>query len=139
MQLMKIATELAVAVALLPATVAAGATSSSGLDGVYRVAWTEKELAAAGTNQPYAHRNHGVLTWTLRGGSFRLRFPAPPLCHGTYAVSGASISIREGPGCHGVVKARWSLRNDQLRLRVTRATDPGDKVLFGGKPWKKIG
>jgi len=27
----------------------------------------------------------------------------------------------------------------QLRLRVSRATDRGDEVLFGGKPWKKIG
>jgi len=36
-------------------------------------------------------------------------------------------------------KARWSLRNGLLRLHVFVATDPGDKIAWGSKPWKKIG
>ena len=141
MQLMKIAAGLTVAAALLPTT-AAARTSSSGVDGVYRVTWTEKELAAAGTSQRYGHVNcpsRCVLTLTLRDGRLRIHGIPPPDCLGTYVASGTTISIKEGPGCRGFIKASWSLRNSQLRLRVTRATDPGDRVLFGGKPWKKIG
>jgi TRAP-type C4-dicarboxylate transport system substrate-binding protein len=114
-------------------------TDPSVLNGVYRVSWSEQELLAAGASPGYARGNHGVLTWTLRAGGFVLDFSYPPLCHGTYAVSGATVSIRQGPGCHGVFKATWSLRNGQLRLHVRQASDGGDRALFGAKPWKKIG
>ncbi len=134
MSLMKIATGLAIAAVLLPAAVAARTTSSSGLDGVYRVSWSEKELLAAGTTQHYAHVNHGVLTLTLRSGKFSLN----KLCHDVYTASGGTVSIKQGPGCSGRVAARWSLSGRTLRLHVTKATDPGDSVLFGGKPWRKI-
>jgi hypothetical protein len=103
------------------------------------VSWTEGQLAAAGATQRYAHGNHGRLTWTLQGGTFTLDFSWGSPCHGTYAASAATISFKEGPGCHGVVAARWSLAGGLLRLRVTRATDPGDRYLFGSKPWQKIG
>ena len=68
----------------------------------------------------------------------RLTVP-PPDCLGTYAVSGNTVTFRQRQQCHGVVTARWTLSNGRLRLHVTRATDPGDEILFGGKPWKKIG
>ena len=133
---------LASAVSVVAFTAAVGvarAGDPAAIDGVYRVSWTEKEMAAAGAAVSYAHGNHGVLTWTLRDGSLELRFPAPPLCHGRYVVSGSTISISEGPGCHGRVVAGWSLNRGRLRLHVTQASDPGDRVLFGAKPWKKIG
>ena len=143
MKCMKISLALALAVvgttAATATATAAGKSNPGVLNGVYRVTWTEKQLIAAGTSQRYAHGNHGVLTWTLRDGSFQLRWQVPPLCHGTYVVSGATVSIKQGPGCSGLFRASWSLRNGQLRLSVTRATDPGDRVLFGGKAWKKIG
>ena len=142
MQLIKIATGLAIAVALVPARVAAAPTGSSGVDGIYRIAWTEKELEAAGTSQRYAHANCPgpcVVTMTLKDGRLRLRWSAPPDCLGTYQVIGGTLSIQQKQHCHGLVTARWSVVNRQLQLRVTKATDPGDRVLFGGRPWKKIG
>jgi len=127
-----------VAASVLTATTAALATGRSALDGTYRVRWSEQELIAAGAKPSYAHGNQGILTWKLHGGTFTIDFRKPPLCRGSYAVVRNTVSIEEGPGCHGRVKATWSLRNGRLRLHVTRATDPGDSILFGAKPWKKI-
>jgi hypothetical protein len=136
MKLTKIAT--AIAAALTLSAMPAGAAPPSGLDGVYRTSWTESQLIAAGTSQEYAHGNKGVLTWTLQHGTFTLDFGTPPLCHGTYAVSGHTVSVKQGPGCNGVWTAQWSLTSGSLRLHVTKATNPGDRVLFGGKPWTKM-
>jgi hypothetical protein len=136
MNLAKIA--IAIAVALALNAMPAGAMPS-GLDGVYRISWTESQLIAAGTSHKYAHGNHGVLTWTLQHGTFTLDFGTPPLCHGAYALSGRTVSVKQGPGCHGVFTAQWSLSSRLLRLHVTKATDLGDRVLFGGKSWTKIG
>lgn len=76
----------------------------------------------------------------LQRGGFRLQETLLPhfLCRGIYAASKTTISIRMTTGCFGQVIARWSLRNGRLSLDVSRATDPGDKVTFGGKPWQKI-
>jgi hypothetical protein len=118
---------------------AALAAGPSPIDGTYRIRWSEQELIAAGTTRSYAQGNEGVLTWKLHDGTFTLDFMKPPLCHGSYAVARNNVSINQGPhGCHGRVTATWSLRNGLLRLHVTRATDPGDTILFGAKSWKKI-
>src|SRR5438874_3647477 len=125
---------------------AAVESDPSVLNGVYRIAWTEKELVAAGASPRYAHENlgpaHGnplVITMTLRDGHMLQHWSIPPDCLGSYAVSGAAVLIREQLHCHGVVTAKWSLGNGLLRLHITRATDAGDKTLFGAMPWKKIG
>ena len=143
---LKPAMKLAVAaLALLPATATAHAVGSTPLDGVYRISWTEKEVIAAGASRVYAHANFGythggraVLTMTLRGGRLRI-VSSPPVCHGSYTVSGDRLSIKQGPGCQGIVVATWSLHNGLLRLHVSKATDRGDEIAWGTKPWKKIG
>ena len=111
------------------------------LNGVYRIAWTEQELIAAGASRAYAHGNQGITTLTLKDGRYRFHPGAPPDCNGKYTVIGVTFSINLNVStCSGVVTATWSrLGNGDLRLHVTKATDHGDKFLFGGKPWKKIG
>ena len=112
------------------------------LNGVYRVEWSEKELIAARTSPRYAHSNcpgRCVLTLTLRDGHLRVHGFPPPDCLGTYTVAGKTVSILYTVACHGLINATWSLLNGQLHLHVTRATDPGDEITFGAKPWKKIG
>jgi len=143
MTLTRLALGLVLAAALLPAT--AGARPASGIDGVYRVTWTEQELIAHGASARYAHINvgyaHGqsaVWTMTLDHGQLRLT-STPPTCLGTYAVAGFGVSILQKQHCNGLVVARWTLTARLLHLKVTKATDPGDRVLFGGKPWTKLG
>jgi hypothetical protein len=115
------------------------------LDGVYRIAWTEKGLIAAGASPGYAHHNipasgaELLITMTLRDGDVLMHWSTPPDCLGSYTVSSNTVVIRELRHCHGVVTATWSVANGRLRLAVSRATDAGDKYLFGAKPWKKIG
>jgi hypothetical protein len=53
-----------------------------------------------------------------------MRWSIPPDCLGSYAVSGATVTIREQHQCHGVVTATWSLGHGQLHFSVSRATDP---------------
>jgi TRAP-type transport system periplasmic protein len=118
---------------------AAGKKPASVLNGVYRVRWTAKELAADGTSSSYARRNAGVVTMTMRDGQFTWRVMPPPNCAGTYTVSGHTVSIKFTVYCHGLVDATWSVQNDRLHFRVSRATDSGDRILFGRKPWAKIG
>jgi TRAP-type C4-dicarboxylate transport system substrate-binding protein len=110
------------------------------LDGVWRIAWTEAELYAAGTSRLYAKRNHGIVTLTLKDGRARYRFESPPDCTAAYAVSGQTVffGIPSRP-CQGTVRATWTIQGDKLRLRNVRATDGGDRVFWGGKPWTKIG
>jgi hypothetical protein len=149
MKRMKIACLLALltvaAVATGPALSAPARSGTTAIDGVYRISWTEKDLVAAGASRIYAHANFGyahggraVLTMTLRSGRLQI-VSSPPVCHGTYSVSGNRVSIKQGPGCQGVVVATWSLRSGLLRFHVSKATDPGDEIAWGTKPWKKIG
>lgn len=121
---------------------------ASALNGEYRVTWSQKELLAAGAPQAYVASNFGYLhgrqggiTIKLRDGQFRLQETLLPhfQCGGTYAATKTKVAIHLTSGCFGRIAARWSLESSQLRLRVSQATDPGDKVTFGAKPWKKIG
>ena len=135
----------AAAVTTGPASAASARSRATAIDGVYRISWTEKEVIAAGASRVYAHANFGythggqaVLTMTLRGGRLQI-VSSPPVCHGTYSVSANRVSIKQGPGCQGVVVATWSLRSGLLRLHVSKATDRGDEIAWGTKPWKKIG
>jgi hypothetical protein len=151
MQSMKIATPLATVLALslasLSATAVAHGTNSSRIDGVYRVTWTETEAIAAGAPYSSAHADlgfaHGhpvVIDITFRQGHFSLRDTSQrPPCTGTYTISGSTVSIHERPpACRGDIRASWSTQSGQLRLRVTKATDQGDAIIFGARPWTKI-
>ncbi len=134
----------AVATAAVIAAVAAvpgPSRAASRIDGVYRIAWTASDLTAAGTTLRYATDNCGercTLTMTLRNGRLRIRFSVPPDCLGTYTAAGNAVRMRFTTDCHGLVVAKWSLRKSRLRLRVSTATDPGDAILFGGKPWRRV-
>jgi len=115
-------------------------TDPSVLDGVYRVIWTERELRAAGTSDVYAHDNRGVLTLTFHGGRYRVHLPGPiEDCVGDYRVSGRKLAFAFELPCQGSISARWSLRGHWLDFDDVQATDGGDRVIFGVKPWRKIG
>jgi hypothetical protein len=114
----------------------------SALNGDYRVIWSEKELIAAGASPTYAHNNFGTVTMKLRNGGYTFREKAQGKdlgCKGPYTINGQSLYLDfRVAGCMGEVTARWARSNGELRLRLLRGTDRGDRVLFGGKPWKKI-
>jgi TRAP-type C4-dicarboxylate transport system substrate-binding protein len=116
--------------------------SANVLDGVYRVSWSQPELVAAGTTNLYANNNYGLITLTLRSGKLRMHwqgFPAAADCLGSSSVSGQTLTLAlSPPSCEGVTHARWVLQDHQLRLYVTTVSDPGDRALYGGKPWTKI-
>jgi TRAP-type C4-dicarboxylate transport system substrate-binding protein len=117
----------------------APASDGSALNGVYRVDWPEQELYKAGTTRAYATGNSGLLTLTLRDGDLKIVWADnDEPCGGTYTTNGNAISIALAVDCQGTTTGRWSLHGDLLRLSVEHATDPGDEILFGSKPWKKI-
>ena len=132
----------------LTSSAADGRNNASALSGIYRVTWSQKELLAAGAPRAYVASNFGYLqgrqggiTIKLRDGQFRLQEALLPhfQCSGTYSATKTTVAIHLTTGCFGRITARWSLQSSQLRLRVSQATDPGDKITFGAKPWKKIG
>jgi TRAP-type C4-dicarboxylate transport system substrate-binding protein len=120
-------------------TLLAGEDDPSVLNGVYRVQWTEDELFAAGPNRVYAHANYGVITITFQDGHYVIQ-PGDrgPPCSGSYSVSGNVVFLGETDNCVGTVTANWSLGHGVLRFSNVDATDAGDEVTFGGKPWTKI-
>jgi TRAP-type C4-dicarboxylate transport system substrate-binding protein len=126
-----------------PRTPAAGQRDPSVLNGVYRVTLTDTELKAAGPVAAFSRPSYGgLITLTLRDGSYRFQPGTPPVCTGTYTVSGSTVRFRFRPAatyCQGVVTARWSRAGGQLRLHVVSSTNPYDQVVWGGKPWRKIG
>jgi hypothetical protein len=146
---MRTASLLALAlVASVTATAYGGSSASRFPDGVYRTSWTENEAIAAGAPYRSAHADFGfaqgrrvVITITFRAGGFSLRDTSRrPTCTGSYTASTKSVSIHERPpACRGDISASWSMQGRQLRLHVTRATDPGDAIVFGAKPWRKVG
>ena len=136
-----VAGALVIGIAAHDAPAAASGSPNSVLNGVYRVQYTEKELVSLGTSAAYAHRNYGVDTLWLSDGRYGVRQSRSPVgCSGSYSVSGRRVTfdfnVRH---CNGIVTAAWTLRSGSLRFRVISATDPGDRTLFGSKPWKKIG
>jgi hypothetical protein len=146
MKRLRLATALGPLLALASTvTAVAAGGGAGGLNGIFRTQWTEKELIAGGTSSLYARRNRGVETLTLRDGRYLIRFsdPSGPDCRGTYKVAGKIFSLNfhvpTCPGGVGAITASWSLAHGELRFRQVQATDAGDAVFWGAKPWKKIG
>lgn len=128
---------------VLPAT--GGARNrNSALNGIYRVSFTEQELLAGGAKPGYARNQTGVTTLTFRDGRYvfleRNRLAIPGGCSGSYELRGkrifADLNVK---GCHGTLRAAWSLRNGWLRLSDIVVEESGDPVFWESKPWKKIG
>jgi hypothetical protein len=107
------------------------------------VTWSERALIAGGTTRRYAHVNYGTTTLRLQQPGFYTLSEAAPGkpkvgCSGPSTDSHKILYLDfRVPGCMGELTARWTFTNNELRLHVLRATDPGDRVLFGRKPWKK--
>ena len=122
---------------------AARKNPASVLNGVYRASFTQQELIAGGATPKEAHDNYGIQTLWLKDGRFHQRdvniLAGMGECRGQYTVSGKTVKINFNVrGCSGFVVATWSLGNGQLRLHVTLA-DTVDKVIYGTKPFRKIG
>ena len=116
---------------------------ASVLNGVYRASFTQQELLAGGATPKQAHDNYGIQTLWLKDGRFHQRdvnvLAGMGECRGQYTVSGKTVKINFNVrGCSGFVVATWSLGNGQLRLHVTLA-DTVDRLIYGTKPFKKIG
>src|SRR5215470_5875921 len=70
------------------------------LNGVYGLSWGKQELMARGVSASYARHNYGSLRWTLHDGEFTLLFSVPPpVCRGTYTVSGHTVRFMFQAGC----------------------------------------
>ncbi len=125
-----------------PASSAAAQTNASVLNGVYRITLTDPELRAAGPPAAFSRPSFGgLITLTLRNGAYRFQPRTPPACTGSYAVDGDRVRFRVNPKtyCQGVVTARWSLAAGRLHLHVIASTNPYDQVVWGSKPWQRIG
>ncbi len=120
---------------------ARGAADLHALDGVYRIAWTEREELRAGISPGYAHNTFGVQTWTLRGGHWVLHTNNglyPPDCRGPYTLRGHTLwADFNVAGCNGTLDATWSLEGDELRLRLRHAVRD-DEIWWGTKPFRRI-
>ena len=119
-----------------------GSTDITALDGVYRIAWSERQMVQAGVSPSYAHDSYGIQTWTLRHGRYvwhTQNGQHPPDCRGPYTITGRSVSVDfDVPGgCQGVLHATWTLTDGLLRLRVQGGT-ADDRIYFGAKPWRRI-
>src|SRR5262245_64910328 len=94
---------------VLVVTLASVAFARSGPEGdpsvlncVYRLSWGKQELVARGVSASYARHNYGSLRWTLDDGEFMLLFSVPPpVCRGTYTVSGRTARFTFQAGCDG--------------------------------------
>jgi TRAP-type C4-dicarboxylate transport system substrate-binding protein len=125
--------------------------NSTPVDGVYRNTITVRDLTARGVDQPTARQNAGVHTITLRDG--RLHDTMHPLestggptdklvpCEGRYAIRGRTYTFAWDPAtdCTGDFTARWSLRGDALRLTAIRTAETLDHIIWGLKPFRRIG
>jgi len=117
--------------------------------GVYRYSVSTAELRALGETEHDATMNAGVLTWTLRGGSWSSRLDAANApassgtCEGWYDVRGDAVTfvtttvVPGGTCAPPVWTARWSAHNGTLAWSAVSVADfaPG----FASKPWQKIG
>jgi TRAP-type C4-dicarboxylate transport system substrate-binding protein len=112
-------------------------------EGTYRMEVSAEFLVAAGLDQGTANDHAGVWTMTFDGG----RLDMHDGCHGSYAVADGRVSVRLGddPTVCGTAagdeffSAAWTLQGDSMRFIDVKASEFHLVILFGGKPWTKIG
>jgi TRAP-type C4-dicarboxylate transport system substrate-binding protein len=117
--------------------------------GVYRFSQSKAELRDLGLTEHDATMNAGVLTWTMRGGSWSVRLDAADpssesgICEGWYDVQGDAVNfvtntkVPGGTCAPPVWTARWSAQNGTLTWRAVSVADFA--AVFAAKPWQKIG
>jgi hypothetical protein len=110
-----------------------------------------RDLTSRGVDRASARQNAGVHTITLRRGRLHdvmralepTGTPAEALdpCDGHYALRGQRYTFawETTTNCTGDFTATWSLRRGVLRLSAISTEDPIDRVVWGLKPFRKIG
>ena len=119
--------------------------------GTYRFTLTVKDITAAGQPRDLAVNNAGVWTWKMGRGVWGLtvKLSEPDVdpwypCKGYYAVQDdvVTFSRTASPQAHGECvpptwAARWSRSGTRISWSAIDLEDFG--VVFGQKPWEKIG
>ena len=123
-------------------------TDPSVLDGIYRNSKTVQDFVAAGISEAEAIDNHGVHTITLDGGRLEDTLttesrpdPSAKGCTGTYRLSGDTFIFTWDPdsGCTGDFTATWELSDGELHLTDVRTPERLDAIVWGVRPFRKIG
>ena len=119
--------------------------------GVYRLSYTVDFLVERGLDRGAAFDQAGVQTLTFENGGFLHQIKGkPPECRGTYAVEDGRVALviaaDESPGCGSedweIFNARWTLEGDELRFVDVASQLDEDafvQIIWGSKPWRKIG
>jgi hypothetical protein len=115
-------------------------------DGVYRKKVTKQQLLEAGATNADAVNNYGIETLTVAGHRWRAETHSPyrSPCSGTIRYSGPRVQLTTtcGSATVGLVlDATWSLRRTELRFLGAQdegGPSPDARVIFGGRPWRKI-
>jgi TRAP-type C4-dicarboxylate transport system substrate-binding protein len=124
------------------------------LNGTYRFVVSDAELKANGVTGAFViSQNHGIFTWVLHDGRWRIHQQANNKlfnsCNGNfggrYRLKGDLITVEPPPSgtCASTggspITARWKLADGQLRFTVVGAADPTLRTWFTAHPWKRIG
>jgi hypothetical protein len=116
--------------------------------GVYRYGISEEELRARGFSEPDVRLNAGVMTWTLRGGSWSYEqepvFASVPhtSCGGFYDVSGSSATfttttvVADGTCAPPTWTAKWKVEDGALTW--SDVSEPELAPVFAPRPWTRI-
>jgi TRAP-type C4-dicarboxylate transport system substrate-binding protein len=127
---------------------AAADTDPSVLDGIYRNRKTVEDFVAAGVDEAEAIDNEGVHTITLDGGRLEDTLttesrPDPEAggCTGTYRLSGDTFTFAWDPDsdCTGAFTATWRLSDGELHFTDIRTPERLDAIVWGVRPFRKIG
>lgn len=117
--------------------------------GIYRFSQSKTELRDMGLNDHDATMNAGVVTWTVRDGSWTVRLDATVVaaangpCEGWYHVHGDAVTfvtntkIPGGTCAPPLWTARWSAQNGAVTWSAVSVADYAP--VFASKPWQKIG
>ncbi len=136
-----------------PTVVHGTVAEQSAVNGIYRVAVSDADFKANGvTGRTITSQNHGLYTWFLHDGRWRvyqrannpLPFSGNGHFGGLYAVKGHRITFvfavpGAPPGAPPPTTMRWRAAKGELRFTLVGQSNPALRTLFTTHPWKKIG
>ena len=114
-------------------------------DGIYRKEVTEAEMLATGIGETEAFRNYGIHTVTFKDGEWRDHTRSRANledCEGVTKYDGAVMDLFGGCAdapWESQGKLTWQLTGDDLYFTMIEPDNAFTRLLFGGRPWKKIG